>query len=88
MNKVLITTIVAAALGLLATPTFAGAYFVNGHAASAAETKLLVSYGAQPGHWIVDGYGISPDGEHADAPSTERGNAKTCRYVLDVKLCD
>ena len=88
MKKILITTIVAAGLGLLAPPTFAGGYFVNGHLASPAETKLLVSYGAQPGHWIVDGYGISPDGAHADAPSTESGNAPKCRYVLDVKLCD
>ena len=88
MKKILISTIVAAALSLLATPTFAGGYFVNGHVASTAETKLLVSYGAQPGHWIVDGYGISPDGEHANAAPSERSNAPKCRYVLDVKLCD
>jgi hypothetical protein len=87
MKKVLITTAVAAGLGILATPTFASDYVVNGHVASTAEAQLLVSYGAQPGQWVVDGYGISPAVDRADARSTD-SNARKCWYVLDVLLCD
>ncbi len=85
MKKILITSIV---LGLgLASPTFAGGYTVNGHAATPAEMQLLASYGARPGNWVVDGYGISPVVEKA-AAQTDISNAKKCYYVLDVLLCD
>ena len=68
------------------TPAFAGGYVVNGHTASRAETQFLASYGVQPGSWKVDGYGISPAVQKATAPVDT--NAQSCRYVLDVKLCD
>ena len=87
MKKSLITTAVAVGLSLLGTPTFASGYVVNGHAASPAEIQLLVSSGAQPGRWVVDGYGISPTAERADARTIE-SNTKKCWYVLDVQLCD
>lgn len=87
MQKTLITTVVAVGLGLLGTPSFASGYIVNGHPASPAEMQILVSYGAQPGQWVVDGYGIAPAIEKADARTTE-SNAKKCQYVLDVMLCD
>ena len=87
MKKTLITGAVAVVLGLLSAPTFASGYVVNGHAASPAETQLLVSYGAQPGQWVVDGYGVSPAVEKAAVPAPE-SNGKNCRYVLDVLLCD
>jgi hypothetical protein len=74
-------------LGLLGAASFAGSYIVNGHAASPAEMQLLASYGVQPGHWVVDGYGISPAVEKATVRTTE-GSGKNCRYVLDVLLCD
>ncbi len=87
MKKTLITAVLALGLGLVATPTFAGDYFVNGHAASPAETQILVSYGAQPGRWVVNGYGIAPAIERAGAPATGSSSNK-CRYVLDVLICD
>ena len=40
----------------------------------------------QPGSWNVDGHGISPAIQKAEA--TADAAAQTCRYVLDVKLCD
>jgi hypothetical protein len=86
MKRTLVNAIIAFGLGVVATPTFASAYVVNGHAASAAETRLLASYGVQPGNWKVDGYGISPAVQNVAAPSDTKG--RNCRYVLDVLLCD
>jgi hypothetical protein len=86
MKKTLIT-IVALGLGLFAASAFASDYIVNGHAASPAEIQLLISYGAGPGSWVVDGYGISPAVEKA-AARTDISNSKKCYYVLDVLLCD
>ena len=88
MKKTLITTVVALGLGLLSSPTFASSYVVNGHAASPAEMQFLASYGVRPGNWVVDGYGISPAVQKANAPVTTGGGQKNCRYVLDVLLCD
>ncbi len=87
MKKTLITSIIVLGLGLLGSPAFADGYTVNGHAATLAEMQLLASYGAQPGNWVVDGYGISPAVEKA-ATRTNISNAKKCYYVLDVLLCD
>jgi hypothetical protein len=86
MRKTLVNAIVVLGLGLATTPTFANAYVVNGHAASPAEACLLASYGAQPGNWKVDGYGISPAVQKATAPTDAAG--QNCRYVLEVLLCD
>jgi hypothetical protein len=86
MNRTLIIAAVALGLSLAVTPAFAGGYVVNGHAASRAETQLLASYGAQPGSWKVDGYGISPAVQQS--PPTSAANTQSCRYVLDVLLCD
>ena len=89
MKKTFITSAVGVVLGLLSAPTFASGYVVNGHAASPAETQLLVSYGAQPGQLVVDGYGVSPAVEKAAVAAPESSNnGKNCRYVLDVLLCD
>jgi hypothetical protein len=62
-------------------------YVVNGHAASPAETQVLVSYGVQPGQWVVNGYGISPARDEHVIPMTT-GSHQNSRYVLDVLLCD
>ena len=86
MKKTLIAAIAALGFGLLATPSFAGGYIVNGHAASPAEVQLLASYGAKPGNWVVDGDGISPAVQKAAAHVKTGGNK--CYYVLDVLLCD
>ena len=86
MKKTLVNAIVALGLGVVTSPTFANAYVVNGHAASPAEARLLASYGAQPGSWKVDGYGISTAVQEAAVPADEKG--QSCRYVLDVLLCD
>jgi len=87
MKKTLIATVVALGLGLLGSPAFAGGYVVNGHAASPAEMQLLASYGVQPGQWVLDGYGISPAVQKANAPAADI-NQQNCRYVLDVLLCN
>ena len=88
MKQILITAALALGLGLLSTPSFAGGYVVNGHAASPAEAQHLVASGVQPGTWVVNGYGIAP-AEHASftAEATEP-SGKKCYYVLDVLLCD
>ncbi len=89
MNRFLILV----AAGTVALDVFAPAvkaqdYVVNGRAASQAEAQLLASYSAQPGRWVVDGYGISQAvDEHAVQPVAQRGRPK-CWYVLDVKFCD
>jgi hypothetical protein len=87
MKKTLIATVAALGFGLLGSPAFAGGYVVNGHAASPAEMQLLASYGVPPGQWVVDGYGISPAVQKANAPATDI-NQQNCRYVLDVLLCN
>jgi hypothetical protein len=49
--------------------------------------SFLVSYGVQPGQWVVNGYGISPARDEHVMPTTT-GSHRNCRYVLDVLLCD
>ena len=39
MKQTLISTALALGLGFLSTPSFAGSYIVNGHAASPAEAR-------------------------------------------------
>jgi hypothetical protein len=89
MRTLIITTALALGLGFLSIPSFAAGYVVNGHAASHAEAQLLVANGAQPGTWVINGYGIAP-AEHAalTSPPTTEPAGKTCYYVLDVLLCD
>jgi hypothetical protein len=84
--------VVATAIGIsmASLPAYAQGYVVNGRNASQAEVQLLVSHGAQPGKWLVDGYGISA----ADSGSKKQqqpiaGNSgRKCWYVLDVLLCE
>jgi len=59
MKKLLAIAAVAVGLSVASIPANAQSYVVNGHSASKAEVQLLVSHGAQPGKWLVDGYGIS-----------------------------
>jgi hypothetical protein len=61
---------------------------VNGHNASKAEVQLLVSHGAQPGKWLVDGYGISVDDSGSRKQPTTGNSRRKCWYVLDVLLCE
>jgi hypothetical protein len=88
MSRFLILVAVMVALDVFAPVVRAQDYVVNGHSASKAEAQLLTSYRAQPGRWVVDGYGISmaADG-HPVQPGAQTGHPK-CWYVLDVKLCD
>jgi hypothetical protein len=90
MKKTIIIAAVAAGLGFLTAPSFAGTYVVNGHSASAAEVQFLVSNGVQPGKWVVNGFGIaSADGASANIkPASLKTAGKTCWYVLDELLCD
>jgi hypothetical protein len=89
MKQTLITIALALGLGFLNTPSFAGGYTVNGHAASPAEAQALVASGVQQGAWVVNGYGIAP-AEHAsfNTPAAPAITGKKCYYVLDVLLCD
>jgi hypothetical protein len=93
MKKTLIAAAIALTLGLSSTPGFAANYLVNGHAASAAELQYLVAKGAQPGKWVVNGFGFTrADGGDAQTSgatqTTTGGNTKKCWYVLDVQLCE
>jgi hypothetical protein len=90
MKKTIIIAAVAAALGFVAGPSFAGSYVVNGHAASAAEVQFLVSNGVQPGKWVVNGFGIAPadSGAASVKPAALKNAGRTCWYVLDELLCD
>jgi hypothetical protein len=89
MKTLIITTVLALGLGFLSTPSFAGGYTVNGHAASPAEAQHLVASGVQQGAWAVNGYGIGPaDRASFTAPAAAEPSGKKCYYVLDVLLCD
>jgi hypothetical protein len=86
MKKALAIAAVVMGLGIASLSAQAQGYIVNGRAASPAEVQSLVSYGAQPGQWLVDGYGISSTGQRAQ--STAHSNDRKCWYVLDVLLCE
>ena len=90
MKQTLITTVLALGLGFLSTPSFAGSYIVNGHAASPAEAQHLVASGVQQGAWVVNGYGSAPAAERAafSAPAANEPSGQKCYYVRDVLLCD
>ena len=89
MKKILAIAAIAVGLGAASIPANAQDYVVNGHSASKAELQLLVSHGAQPGKWLVDGYGISTaDTGHKVQQPVAAGSGRKCWYVLDVQLCD
>ena len=89
MKKLLAIAAVTIGLGFASIPANAQGYVVNGRNASKAEVQLLVSHGAQPGKWLVDGYGISAadSGPMKQQPTAGNGGRK-CWYVLDVLLCE
>ena len=78
MKKMLTIAAVAAGLGITSPLAHAQNYVVNGHAASPAEAQLLASYGAQPGQWVIDGWGISPaaSDQPADGKSPTPSSSK------------
>jgi hypothetical protein len=88
MNRMFAIVVFAASLGIAGPAAHAQTYVVNGHAASPAEVQRLVSYGAQPGQWLVDGYGISSAQGGQNKQSASRNNSRKCWYVLDVLLCE
>ena len=89
MKKVLAIAAVTVGLGFASLPANAQGYVVNGRNASKAEVQLLVSHGAQPGKWLVDGYGISAaDSGHQMAQPAVASSGRKCWYVLDVLLCE
>ena len=79
---------IAALLGIASPPTHAQNYVVNGRDASPAEEQLLVSLGAQPGKWLVDGFGISLVASGHSRPQAAGSGDRKCWYVLDVQLCE
>lgn len=88
MKKNLATTAVVLGLALISPPTHAQGYVVNGRAASPSEVQLLVKYGAQPGHWLIDGFGISSVANVDTRPRASGNSDRKCWYVLDVLLCE
>ena len=89
MKKVLAIAAVTVGLGVASLPANAQGYVVNGRNASKAEVQLLVSHGAQPGKWLVDGYGISAADSMPKTQQPTAGNGgRKCWYVLDVLLCE
>jgi hypothetical protein len=89
MKQTLISTALALGLGFLSTPSFAGSYIVNGHAASSAEAQHLIASGVQQGAWVVNGYGIAPaERTSFTVPASSEPSGQRCYYVLDVLLCD
>jgi hypothetical protein len=86
MKKALAIAAVTVGLGFANLPAQAQGYVVNGRDASKAEVQLLVSHGAQPGKWLVDGFGISAAGDtgrKVQQPAAA-GSGRKCWYVLDV----
>jgi hypothetical protein len=89
MKKALTIAAVTVGLGVASLPANAQGYVVNGRNASKAEVQLLVSHGAQPGKWLVDGYGISAADSGPKMRQPTAGNSgRKCWYVLDVLLCE
>jgi hypothetical protein len=89
MKKVLAIAAVTVGLGFASLPANAQGFVVNGRNASKAEVQLLVSHGAQPGKWLVDGYGISAaDSGHQVQQPAAASSGRKCWYVPDVLLCD
>jgi hypothetical protein len=89
MKQTLISTALALGLGFLSSPSFAGSYIVNGHAASPAEAQHLDASGLQQGAWVLNGYGIAPAQRASfTAPASNEPSGQKCYYVLDVLLCD
>ena len=76
---------IVAALGIASPPTHAQNYVVNGRDVSPSEVRFLASHGAQPGKWLVDGFGISLV---ASGHSRPQAADRECWYVLDVQLCE
>ena len=88
-KKVVAIAAVTVGLGFASIPANAQGYVVNGRNAMQAEVQLLVSHGAQPGKWLIDGYGISAADSEPNIPQRTAGNGgRKCWYVLDVPLCE
>ena len=87
MKKALAIAAVTVGLSFASIPANAQDYVVNGRNASKAEVQLLVAHGAQPGKWLIDGYGISAADSEPNIPQRTAGNGgRKCWYVLDVLL--
>ena len=90
MKSLIAVLVTAIGISMASLPANAQGYVVNGRNASQAEVQLLVSHGAQPGKWLVDGFGISAAGDNGrkvQQPAAA-GSGGKCWYVLDVQLCD
>jgi hypothetical protein len=92
MKKALAIAAVTVGLGFANLPAHAQGYVVNGRDASRAEVQLLVSHGAQPGKWLVDGYGISAAADatrssHRRLPAADAsaGTSSTCSCATDLR---
>ena len=88
MKNAFVIAAIAVVLGVTSTAANAQNYIVNGHTASQVEVQNLVLRGVPPGHWSVNGFGISAVVSQADTQALPTSGTPKCRYVLDVLLCD
>jgi hypothetical protein len=81
MKNMLAIAAVVVGFGTASPAARAQGYIVNGHAASPEQVQLLASYGVPPGHWVVDGWGISPaaSGQPAADKSSTLGSGSDRR---------
>jgi hypothetical protein len=85
-----IILMIAAVVGglVIASPSNAQRYVVNGHAATPAEAAYLSLHGFADGAWVVDGWGIGP----ANLQTVQANPAaalRECHYILGMPLnCD
>ena len=88
MKNLFAIAMITGALGLSSLPAEAQTYIVNGRDASQAQAQYLASHGFQPGHWSMDGFGITLVSATPDTKAVVRTGGRSCRSVFYVRLCD
>jgi hypothetical protein len=89
MNKTPALVALAAAFSFLSLQAGAQSYVVNGHPATQAEVRLLASYGAHPGHWVVNGFSFVVIDETPLAKQTiVSRDDRSCWYDHDMPHCE
>ena len=89
MSRAVLAIATIAAGLVMASPSRAQDYFVNGRPASVAQAHYLSSRGMPPGNWRIDGWGIGPaQGANLKHLASADDGTPKCWYVLDVPLGD
>ena len=85
MNRFLMLIAVTVALDVFAPVVRAQNYVVNGHPATSAEVQLLSSYGARPGHWVVNGSGFVAVDETQAVAAVNR-SCRQSRLLVPISM--